>query len=79
MSAASQPLSSLAAGQTGTIIEVKAPPEHRGRLLELGLVPGTPVELERFALLGDPVEIKVRGYHLTLRKHEAEQIFVSRA
>ena len=34
------------------------------------------VELVRFAPLGDPVEIKVRGYHLTLRKHEAEQIFV---
>jgi ferrous iron transport protein A len=39
-------------------------------------VVGTPVELIRFAPLGDPVEIKVRGYHLTLRKHEAEQIYV---
>ena len=40
---------------------------------------GTSVELVRFAPLGDPVEIKVRGYHLTLRKHEAEQILVQPA
>ena len=44
--------------------------------MEMGLLVGTSVELIRFAPLGDPVEIKVRGYHLTLRKHEAEQIFV---
>jgi ferrous iron transport protein A len=47
--------------------------------MEMGLLVGTPVELVRFAPLGDPVEIKIRGYHLTLRKHEAEQIFVSPA
>jgi Fe2+ transport system protein FeoA len=44
--------------------------------MEMGLLVGTTVELVRFAPLGDPVEIKVRGYHLTLRKHEAEQILV---
>ena len=44
--------------------------------MEMGLLVGTPVELVRFAPLGDPVEIKVRGYNLTIRKHEAEQIFV---
>jgi Fe2+ transport system protein FeoA len=37
---------------------------------------GTRIELVRFAPMGDPVEIKVRGYNLTLRKHEADQIFV---
>jgi ferrous iron transport protein A len=40
------------------------------------LLVGTPVQLVRFAPLGDPVEIKVRGYHLTLRRADAEQIFV---
>ena len=49
---------------------------YRSRLLEMGLLVGTPVQLVRFAPLGDPVEIKVRGYHLTLRKQEAEQIWV---
>ena len=72
----SQPLSSLPAGSAATVTDIKVPAEHRGRLLEMGLLVGTPVELVRFAPLGDPVEIKVRGYHLTLRKHEAEQIWV---
>ena len=54
----------------------RIPPENRGRLLEMGLLVGTPVELIRFAPMGDPVEIKVRGYNLSLRKHEAEQIWV---
>ena len=78
MSAESQPLTSLAVGTAAVVSEVKVAPEHRGRLLEMGLLVGTPVELVRFAPLGDPVEIKVRGYHLTLRKHEAEQIWVQK-
>jgi Fe2+ transport system protein FeoA len=44
--------------------------------MEMGLLVGTTIELVRFAPLGDPVEIKVRGYNLTLRKHEADRIFV---
>ncbi|HTI99363.1 MAG TPA: FeoA family protein [Dongiaceae bacterium] len=76
MSAASVALTSLALGTSAVVTEIKVAPENRGRLLEMGLLVGTPVELVRFAPLGDPVEIKVRGYHLTLRKHEAEQIWV---
>jgi ferrous iron transport protein A len=76
MSAEFQPLASLKVGSSGTISEIRVPPENRGRLLEMGMLVGTPVELVRFAPLGDPVEIKVRGYHLSLRKHEAEQIWV---
>jgi ferrous iron transport protein A len=71
-----QPLTSVALGATATVVEIKLPPESRPRLMEMGLLVGTAVELVRFAPLGDPVEIKVRGYHLTLRKHEAEQILV---
>ena len=73
---APQPLSTVAVGTTATVIEIKLSPESRPRLMEMGLLVGTPVELVRFAPLGDPVEIKVRGYHLTLRKSEAEQILV---
>jgi Fe2+ transport system protein FeoA len=43
----------------------------------MGLLAGTVVQLVRFAPLGDPVELKVRGYHLTLRRHEAERIWVT--
>jgi len=70
------PLTSVGLGQTATVAEIKVPPESRPRLMEMGLLVGTTVELVRFAPLGDPVEIKVRGYNLTLRKQEAEQIFV---
>src|SRR6266513_2603273 len=73
-----QPLTSVPLGTTATVAEIKLPPESRPRLMEMGLLVGTPIELVRFAPLGDPVEIKVRGYNLTLRKHEAEQILVSR-
>jgi len=76
MSAALQPLTSVALGHTATVAEIKVPPESRPRLMEMGLLVGTLVELVRFAPLGDPVEIKVRGYNLTLRKQEAEQILV---
>lgn len=77
MSAPGQPLTSLALGTTGTVTAIQVPPEDRARLLEMGLLIGTRVELVRFAPLGDPVEIKMRGYNLTLRKHEAEKILVS--
>lgn len=76
MAEPSQTLASLPEGTSATVSEIRIPPEQRGRLLEMGLLVGTPVQLVRFAPLGDPIEIKVRGYNLTLRKHEAEQIWV---
>lgn len=74
-----KPLSSLAPGAKAVIVAVQVPPERKGRLLEMGVLVGTPVELVRFAPLGDPVEIKVRGYHLSLRRHEADLVFVKPA
>ncbi len=71
-----QPLSSVPVGQSATVAEIHVAPASRSRLMEMGLLVGTTVSLVRFAPLGDPVEIKVRGYNLTLRKNEAEQIFV---
>lgn len=58
--------------QTGKkmIADIKGP--KAARLLEMGLLPGTPVEIIRSAPLGFPIEIKVRGYLLTLRKEEAQ-------
>ncbi len=71
-----QPLSSLAPGTTAVITAIQVPVERRARLLEMGLLVGTQVELVRFAPLGDPVELKVRGYHLSLRRHEADLVLV---
>jgi len=72
------PLSTLQAGSQAVIVSIQIPPESRGRLLEMGVLTGTRIELVRRAPLGDPLEIKVRGYNLSLRKHEADQILVCR-
>lgn len=69
-------LVALPPGARGRVVEIRLPAADRPRLMEMGLLVGTPVEVVRFAPLGDPVEIKVRGYHLTLRRNEAEQILV---
>jgi ferrous iron transport protein A len=74
-----QPLTTLSLGASATITQINIPAAGRSRLMEMGLLVGTRVELVRFAPMGDPVEIKVRGYHLTLRKNEAEQILVTAA
>lgn len=42
----------------------------------MGVIPGAEVEVERAAPLGDPIEIKIKGYHLSLRKEEAANIYV---
>ncbi len=76
MPALLQSLTSLPTGTPARVAEIRVSAENRPRLMELGLLAGTEIELVRFAPLGDPVEIKVRGYNLTLRKHEAEQIIV---
>ena len=70
------PLSALSPGSRAVVTEIRIPVDHRARLLEMGLLVGTAVELIRFAPLGDPIEIKVRGYNLSLRRHEAEQVLV---
>lgn len=44
--------------------------------MDMGVVAGTPVEVERVAPLGDPIELKLKGFHLSLRKEEAGDIWV---
>jgi Fe2+ transport system protein FeoA len=64
-------LNALKVGESGRVVRLDGPPGVRRRLLEMGLTPGATVELVRFAPLGDPIDIRVRGYHLSLRKQEA--------
>ncbi|MFW5442963.1 MAG: ferrous iron transport protein A [Methylococcaceae bacterium] len=51
---------------------------YRKRLLAMGLTPGTEFKITRFAPLGDPVEIKIRGFSLTLRKNEAAVLLIEK-
>lgn len=69
-------LSELPAGSGATIREFPKTGTASLRLREMGLLVGTPLTLVRTAPLGDPLEIKIRGYHLTLRKSEAEHVLV---
>ena len=73
---AHRPLTSVELGAPVTVARLNLPPSVTPRLMEMGLLVGTRVQLVRFAPLGDPVEIKLRGYHLTLRRSEADQILV---
>jgi ferrous iron transport protein A len=72
-------LSDLAVGASATIREFPKTGPAFVRLREMGLLAGTPVTLVRTAPMGDPLEIKLRGYHLTLRKTEAEHVMVEPA
>ena len=68
-------LSDLEPGEHGTI-EQYATDDPPPRLLEMGLVPETTVQVVRRAPLGDPIDVKVRGYHLSIREHEADLIHI---
>lgn len=69
-------LAELAAGERGRVVAVDAGSDAARRLMDLGLIRGTPVEVMRRAPLGDPIEVRLRGFMLTLRRSEAEHITV---
>ena len=72
-------LSQMTPKETGVIKKVGGSgPIHR-RILDMGVVPSAEVLVERVAPLGDPIEIKIKGYHLSLRKEEAAQVYVETA
>lgn len=70
-------LDRLNPGERGTIVRVDAEPAIARRLMELGLVPGTEIELVRRAPMGDPLELRAREVHLFLRRSEASRIHVA--
>ncbi len=69
-------LSEIPIGQVVQVARIAGGGSFRRRLMELGLVPGTRVELLRVAPLGDPLELLVRGASLSIRKQEASAIEV---
>lgn len=70
------PLKELKPGQKGKILTVRSEGELAKRIADMGITPGAMVEVERVAPLGDPIDIKVKGYHLSLRRAEATGITV---
>jgi len=70
-------LSELKPGERGIVTRVEGSGAVKRRLLDMGLVKGTEVTMIRKAPLGDPIEFLVKGYNLSLRKVEADNIYVS--
>ena len=64
----------LKIGQSGTISQVGGAGPLRLRFLDMGLIPGTKVQLQKIAPMGDPIQIRLRGYELTIRREDARQI-----
>ncbi len=64
----------LKIGQSGIIAQVGGEGALRLRFLDMGLIPGTRVTLRKVAPMGDPIQIQVRGYELTIRREDAAKI-----
>jgi ferrous iron transport protein A len=69
-------LARLAVGEKGRITAIGSAGPLKRRLMDMGLLPGAEVRVEKVAPLGDPIEVTVRSYLLSLRKKEAEAIAV---
>lgn len=63
-------------GTTYTVVKIQESSKVRRRVMDLGIVKGTKIKVEGKAPLGDPIEIGLRGYKLTLRKDEAKDILI---
>ena len=70
-------LNDLNIGDIGKVINLGEKGPSRRRLMDMGITPGVEIEIVKVAPLGDPIEVNIRGYELTLRKEEAKQIKVS--
>ncbi|MDE6664565.1 MAG: ferrous iron transport protein A [Lachnospiraceae bacterium] len=69
-------LDQVAVGKEAIITKVGGEGELRCRFLDMGLIPKTKVRVQKMAPMGDPIEIELRGYELTIRKEDAQKIEV---
>ena len=69
-------LSEMKEGQKGIISRIKGNGAIRRRMLEMGILKGAEIYVEKYAPLKDPIELVIKGYHISLRVEEASQIIV---
>lgn len=69
-------LNNLQPGEKARIVKVLSKGTVRRKLMDMGLVPGSEIEVIRTAPLGDPIEFRIKGYSLSIRKQEAVNIVV---
>lgn len=71
-----KPLSEMKPGEKGRISQIGGSGQVHRRILDMGVIPQTTVEVERVAPMGDPIWIRLKGYQLSLRKNEAANVYV---
>lgn len=67
----------LKPGQLGTVLKIECDETLRRRIVDMGITPGAPIIMKRIAPFGDPIQINVRGYDLSIRKAEANNIKIN--
>lgn len=72
----SKSLKDLKPGETGIVVGIKGKGSIKRRLMDMGVTGGTEIYVEKVAPLGDPIEVKLKGYNLSFRKSEAENIII---
>jgi Fe2+ transport system protein FeoA len=70
-------LSQYRKGQKGIVLKISGHSDYRHRMMEMGFVKGAEVEVVKYAPLSDPIELVVKGYHISLRRSEAADILMS--
>ncbi len=71
-------INDLSVGESALILKINCDGAMKRRLIDMGITPGVKVKLHKIAPLGDPLELKLRGYMLSIRRSEAKNIFVKR-
>ncbi len=71
-----KPLSEMKPGERGRISQVGGSGQIHRRILDMGVIPRATVEVERVAPMGDPIWVRLKGYQLSLRKAEADNVLV---
>ena len=69
-------LKELAPGESGVVKAINATGAIKRRLFDMGVTPGVSITMRKHAPLGDPIEVRLRGYELSLRKAEAKEIIL---
>ena len=67
-------LSQMCPGEKGTVLAVNGKGQIYRRIIDMGVVPGVTVEVKKYAPLGEPKEVNQKGFHLLLRKNEADMV-----
>ncbi len=69
-------LDELKPGEKGRVVKTAGSGSVYRRILDMGIVKGAEIRVQRVAPLGDPIEVEIKGYHLSLRKNEAANIYM---